>query len=213
MTSAPDPRLLMKLESSYKILTDLRELSIRILENAAVHNPDLKEAYVKLTEADQQLREMLMTRAEKSVPVNVGGEGVLLNDMLDSTDSSSFQVRRIQAKRLAKRLYSLHHPDKGGSPAMFNTIKQAVNAGDLETLLFFRVRDGVETYNDDEVKSLIAKIEVRVQEFKGRPGFHLVQLYHSNMDMFVSKFKEVLTKKTSDIQMQMFGMTVQKDSQ
>lgn len=203
------PRLLMRLEATYKSFQTLQSQTEACLRRAADH-PELVDLYSKLKETDRQLRELFIGQADKSAPVNVTGESVQITDILNDPDSSVAQVRRVQAKRLAKRLYSLHHPDKGGSPAMFNTVRQAAVSGDLETLLFFRIRDGVDTFSKKEVLLLIQKIEVKSTKFRGSQSFRLGQAYFASRGDFVQLYKKMLQDKILQMQMQMFGCNVQE---
>lgn len=204
MTS-PDPRLLMRLENAYKAFSNARAEAERVLSSVSEH-PELAGVHKQLVEANYKIRELMIAQTDKTVTVNIGGEDTTITDSIDGVDGSGDQVRKVIAKRLAKRLYALHHPDRGGSVSLFNTVRKAAKDGDLETLMFFRVRSGVDDFSEEEINLLIRKIQVKLQKFKGTQSFLLTCLYFSNRDEFVKRYKSVLTKKVVDITAQIFGI-------
>lgn len=209
LTPNSTPRLLMTLEALYKELCTLQDYTEEVLSNA-LYIPEVMSAYNKLLETDRLVREMFIGQADKIIAVNIGGEDTKIVDLLDDKDSVHFALRRAQAKRFAKRLYSLHHPDKGGSPASFNTIRRAVEHGDLEVLMYFRIRDGIDDFAEDDIKQLTQKIQVRIQQFKGSNGFQIARTYHSNREESIKRYIALMEKRTETLNMQMFGMTVNK---
>ena len=199
--------LLPKLSAKYTEYTNLKSQTERIL-NSVTEHPELVDTHKRLVETDRQVRELLIAQSNKTFSVNVGEEATNLVDTINDNDSTNAQVKRVQAKRLAKRLYSMHHPDKGGTVEMFDTIHQAANDGDLDTLMYFRLRDGVETYSIEEVKTLIQKIDIKLQQFKGTQSFQVARYYYSNREQFIRHYKNMLEQKIQGLVVQLFGLTV-----
>lgn len=203
--------LLLRLENAYKTYSTVVR-SAEIALNAAHDISEISDLIAKLRSVDRQIKEMLIGQASKGAPVNIGGEQSSLVDTLNDNDSSVAMVRKATAKKLARRLYRLHHPDAGGSVSMFNTVRKAANEGDLETLLFFRLKEGVDSYSEADVVTLQKKIEIKTTQFKGRPSWQIASAFYSNRELYVKKYVTALEKKIHELNMQMFGMTTPANS-
>lgn len=207
--SKAESKAYIVLGQTYRTLCTLTE-STEVALNAARNYPELEVLLNKLRDTDRQLKEMLIAQAEKSVPVNIGGEDTSLVDTLNEADSSVGMLRRAQAKKLARRLYALHHPDRGGSVNVFNTIRKAANAGDLETLYFFRIKDGVDEVNETTLKDLQDKLDVKLRMFKGRSAWNVASAYYSGGQNYVAVYTRLLEAKIHSLNMQMFGLDINK---
>lgn len=176
--------------------------------NAARNFPELEELLWKLRSVDRQLKELLIGQADKTVAVNITGEHESTLDTLNDNDSSVSMVKRATAKRLARRLYALHHPDRGGDSGMFNMVRKAVETGDLETLYFFRMKDRIDACTREQVQTLRRQIEIKSHQFQGRPAWQITQAFYTNRERYVQIYKQALERKIYDLNMQMFGLTV-----
>lgn len=202
-------QLLIKLNRAYKQMVVTQERTEYAL-NAYIGIEVLEKLVNKLKKTDYLYKELLIAQNYKSVPVNIGAEDSLLTDTLDKNDSSEGQVRRATAKSLARRLYALHHPDRGGSQETFNVIRRAAKAGDLETLYYFRVRDGVDTFTEDAIKGLLGQIEARQQLFCGKPSFQITMSFFSNKEDYVVRYKAQLESRIQTMQAAMFGLEAKR---
>ena len=208
--SKVEHKSLIRLDQTYRTLCTLTD-STEVALNAARNYPELEVLLNKLRDTDRQLKEMLIAQADKTVPVNIGGEDVSLVDTLNDADSSAGMLRRTQAKKLARRLYAMYHPDRGGSITMFNTIRKAANAGDLETLYFFRIKDGVDEVNEITLKDLQDKLDVKLLKFKGKSAWGVASAYYSGGQNYVAVYTKLLEAKIHSLNMQMFGLDINKD--
>jgi hypothetical protein len=152
----------------------------------------LQRIVQEIRKTEVKLKEMESTNSLDSNGVDITAEGAsTLADSLLGEDPVLMAIRRKQCKQAARRLYSKHHPDKGGDKDYFNLIKRAADSLDLEFLHLELYRQtGVE---DAELQSLEHRLDVRTQLLKGSQLYKVVASYISADPDFETKL-EVLLK-------------------
>ena len=89
---------------------------------------------------------------------------------------------------------------------MFNTIRKAATAGDLETLYFFRLKDGVDDITPEAIADLKEKIDIKIAQFKGKSAWKIASAHYSGSGDYVRLYTELLEAKIKSLNMQMFGL-------
>lgn len=149
--------------------------------------------------------------AETRVDVDITEEYPLkpsLSQLCEGLTVENILARRAIAKKKAKPLNTLYHPDKdGGDAVKFDIVRKAIQQGDLETIHYLLlVEDRLEIGEDpSEVETkLIDTIEGQLNKLKGSKAFSLVRLLMTNsMDEFYRRSEILLNELLSSADRQL----------
>lgn len=160
---------------------------------------------MKLQALDHQFGELLRTaRSFGDLKVDLGAEDTELMDQLQTTTSPHQKVRKVQSKKLARKVYKSYHGDMGYDRLLpwltFAQLRDFANAGELEILWFINAVHGKEDLSDDSVKKALSLIEVRISIMQASPGYKTAALYHANREAFIQRLMDALNAKILELQ-------------
>lgn len=188
---------------------------VDFVNDAALGLEELHVEIDALNKADYELREFLQA-LPKQHPMALDSEAPKDSDKLTNGTSHFEQLRRKQAKELARRLLRATHPDvnpDGGNLGVtFKEVRELANAGEIEVLQFLRKQANFKSAgetDEEEARRLISvdrALQIRLQMFKATPGFRLATLYYANRPMFVENTRRILKERTEDIKAQLNEM-------
>jgi hypothetical protein len=168
---------------------------------------ELNPLFVKLEDLLARQRAMFVSKADKLVPIDIGNEDLRITSALDDIYTAEDQTRRAQAAKLAKRLYSIYHPDKStGDAITFSLVRRCAKEGDLEALYLFRKKEGVDDFTVEEVQLLNQKLKIRASKFQGSASYQVAQSYISNRQKFITDLSDLLNKRIQILELQLLGM-------
>lgn len=109
----------------------------------------------------------------ESVNLHDGPQNLSIRQLIDGLPSlTRLENRNVALK--AKALYKYCHPDKGGDPAVFNSLRQAVRVGDAETVYLISVKLGKAIAIEDP-ENMAIRAESKYLEFRGAVSFRIAQ--------------------------------------
>jgi hypothetical protein len=190
---------------------------VDFVSKAALGMKELHAEIDELNKADHELREFLRS-LPKQHPINLDSEERLLSDKLTSGTSQFEQLRRKQAKDLARRLLRATHPDLNPNGSAlgitFEQVRALANEGEVEVLQYLRKKHGFSVNGDepgeeqerDMLENADTLLYVKMQKYKSTPGFKLATLYYANREAFVLNTKRILSEKAADLRLQLTEM-------
>lgn len=173
-----------------------------VLENAS-QIPELKEDFRALRVLENELSLLVNSRGRHLESfIEVGSEPASTIDLVSEETSDINRLRRTQAKKIARYLYSTYHDDGMGSNRQpwlkFSDIRDLANNGEIEILQALRAGHASLDRGDEEMfKQILGKVQVRTAKLSGSKPFKLSRLFFSNPDQFVSNVKLALQSKSS----------------
>lgn len=134
--------------------------------------------------------------------------------MIDDAYTMHDMSKRAQAKKLARRLYSVYHPDKPtGDASAFRLIQKCVQEGDLDALYLFRTKEGVDEISEEKVREVIQKFAVREQQLQGTQSFRVAALWTANREQFILELSGMLKKRINVLEIQLLGLATKSNTE
>lgn len=160
----------------------------------------------KMRGLERQLRELYIAQAAKNMPVQIGAEGeATLSDILNEELPAHQLAIRARVKEKARKLMSRYHPDKGGDPVKFDTLKKAIHDGDMEYVHMCLHKESF--YSDLSLSELHDRLTARLQQTRGQPSFKLARLYFSGSPQFAVELEKVLMIRINQLSLQVLGIS------
>jgi len=193
-----------RVEQAYSSYVELVKTVNRVLDGCS-KMPELTEEFLRIRELSRDIDLLFEVQADKRLPTNVGAESVSSMDLFLWSNPAHAKVRKAQARKMAKTLYTKAHPDHGGESSVFVALREAVNAGDVETIHVLRFRLDPSTTTQESVDVAEQAILTKTARFKGSQIFKLVALFYSNNERFVTEAKLIFKKKITELEIQRTG--------
>jgi hypothetical protein len=193
---------LVALETELKE-TELMLKQFAIFVNSVVVTNDELDSLLSVIRANQQAKmELLVAEYNKANPVNVGDEYISKEDALLSSFTPEEALRRTQAKKLARPLYSKFHPDKllneGNNYTwmgrrMFDVVRSAATDGNLLLLHYLTYKYGGNAVQQD-LEPILSLAKARKLKLQGTPIMVCARMYAAGSPDTLAKTKKVLAE-------------------
>lgn len=124
-----------------------------------------------------EVEQRLLSRSENSVDIT--SESMDLLDLLDSDFSALRKVDAATIKKYSRRLYAKHHPDRGGDPSVFQSIKALVKAKHLEGLYLMLLDTDFSDADDSVLTKTIQRMYGRLEQLPASNSWKILYTYLS----------------------------------
>lgn len=181
------------------------KLEMRKVLKEGLQIPELQTLNLKLNSLDHQLNEVLISRARLGrTPIDIGAESVEIEDLLEEGLSSHQRLRRTQAKKLARKLYSIYHDDHKSSGRIhgitFALIRDLAKEGEIELLTFLRACHSEEVVHDCTVTNTRQLVRNRLLILQATLGFKITQKFFSDRDGYIECMSVVLKRRIRSLE-------------